>query len=128
MRTTVLSGGVKFALVERGLEVSRLAWVPKQVVPYVGGGGGAVHYDLLQFGDFVDFRTSRIFASTLTSGGWAPMAQAFAGVDVRVLKRVYVTLDGRYQWSNATLGNDWIDFEPIDLNGFKLAAGASVIF
>jgi hypothetical protein len=129
LRTTVLSGGIKFALVERGLEVSRLAWVPKHVVPYVGGGGGAVYYDLLQSGDFVDYRTSGIFASTLSSAGWAPMAQAFAGVDVRVLKRVYVTLDGRYQWSNATLGGrDWVDFEPIDLNGFKLAAGASVIF
>ena len=128
LSTVSLSGSVKFALVQRGLEVSRLAWVPKQVVPYVGGGGGALYYDLMQVGDFVDFRTSRIFPSTLTSTGWAPMAQAFAGVDVRVLKRLYVTLDGRYQWSNATLGNDWVDFEPIDLNGFKLAAGASVIF
>jgi len=129
LTTTVLSGSVKFALVERGLEVSRLAWVPKHVVPYVGGGGGALYYDLLQVGDFVDYRTSGIFASTLTSTGWAPMAHAFAGIDVRVLKRVYVTLDGRYQWSNATLGGrDWVDFEPIDLNGFKLAAGASVIF
>jgi len=45
-----------------------------------------------------------------------------------VLKRVYVTLDGRYQWSKATLGNDWVDFDPIDLAGFKLAAGASIIF
>jgi len=128
LRTTVLTGSVKFALVERGLEVSRLAWVPKHIVPYVGAGGGALYYDLLQFGEFVDFQTTRIFASTLTSGGWAPTAHAFAGVDVRVFKRVYVTLDGRYQWSNATLGNDWVDFDPIDLAGFKLAAGASFIF
>ena len=128
LRRTGLTGSLKFALVERGLEVSRLAWVPKHIVPYVGAGGGALHYDLLQFGEFVDFRTNRIFASTLTSSGWAPMAQAFAGVDVRVLKRVYVTLDGRYQWSNATLSNDWVDFDPIDLAGFKLAAGASIIF
>jgi hypothetical protein len=128
MRTTVLSGSVKFAVVERGLEVSRLAWVPRNVVPYVGAGGGALRYDLQQFGDFVDFQTSRIFASTLTSGGWAPMAHAFGGVDVRVLKRVYVTLDGRYQWSNATLGNDWVDFEPLDLRGFRLSAGANFVF
>jgi len=128
LRTTVLTGSVKFALVERGFEVSRLAWVPKHVVPYVGAGGGALHYDLLQFGDFVDFQTSRVFASTLTSGGWAPVVQAFGGVDVKVLKRVYVSLDGRYQWSNASLSNSWVDFEPIDLAGFKLAAGASFIF
>jgi hypothetical protein len=126
--TTGLSGSVKFALVERGLEVSRLAWVPKHIVPYVGAGGGALRYDLQQYGDFVDFRTLRVFSSTLKSAGWAPMVQAFAGVDVLVLKRVYVTLDGRYQWSNATLGNDWVDFDPIDLAGFKLAAGASFVF
>ena len=126
--TTGLSGSLKFALVERGLEVSRLAWVPKHIVPYVGAGGGALRYDLEQYGDFVDFRTSRVFGSTLKSAGWAPMVQAFAGVDVLVLKRVYVTLDGRYQWSKATLGNDWVDFDPIDLAGFKLAAGASFVF
>ena len=126
--TTSLSGSVKFALVERGLEVSRLAWVPKHIVPYVGAGGGVLRYDLQQYGDFVDFRTSRVFSSTLTSADWAPMVQAFAGVDVLVLKRVYVTLDGRYQWSNSTLGNDWVDFDPIDLAGFKLAAGASFVF
>ena len=126
--TTSLSGSVKFALVERGLEVSRLAWVPKHIVPYVGAGGGVLRYDLQQYGDFVDFRTSQVFPSTLTSAGWAPMIHAFAGVDVLVLKRVYVTLDGRYQWSNSTLGNDWVDFDPIDLAGFKLAAGASFVF
>ena len=128
LRTTTLTGSVKFALVERGLEVSRLAWVPKHIVPYVGAGGGALRYDLQQFGDFVDYQTSRIFASTLTSGGWTPVVQAFAGVDVRVLKRVYLSLDGRYQWSNASLSNSWVDFDPIDLAGFKLAAGASFVF
>ena len=108
--------------------MSRLAWVPKHIVPYVGAGGGALHYDLLQFGDFVDFRTSGIFASTLTSAGWAPMAQAFAGVDVRVLKRVYVTLDGALSVvERDARAAHWVDFEPIDLAGFKLAAGASLL-
>jgi hypothetical protein len=128
LRTTALTGSVKYALVERGLEVSRLAWVPKHVVPYVGAGGGAMRYELLQFGDFVDFQTNRIFGSTFSSAGWAPVAQAFGGVDVLVFKRVYVTIDGRYQWSNATLSSTWVDFDPIDLAGFKLAAGASFIF
>jgi hypothetical protein len=128
LRTTQLTGSIKFALVERGLEVSRLAWVPKHVVPYVGAGGGAMRYDLLQFGDFVDFQTSRVFTSTFRSAGWAPVAQAFGGVDIMVFKRVYVTLDGRYQFAKATLSNTWVDFDPIDLAGFKLAAGASFVF
>jgi hypothetical protein len=47
---------------------------------------------------------------------------------VRVLKRMYVSLDARYQWSNATLSSTWVDFDPIDLAGFKLAAGANFLF
>jgi hypothetical protein len=128
LRTTGLTGSVKYALVDRGIEVSRLAWIPRHVVPYVGAGGGALRYDLLQFGDFIDFRDNGVFPSTFTSGGWAPMAQGFAGVDILVLRRVYVTIDGRYQWSNATLNSTWVDFAPIDLAGFKLAAGASLVF
>ena len=128
LRTTALTGSVKYALVDRGLEVSRLAWVPRHVVPYVGAGGGALRYDLQQFGDFIDFTDSSVFPSTFQSAGWAPVAQAFGGVDVRVLKRVYVTLDARYQWSNATLDQTWVDFEPIDLAGFKLSAGANFLF
>jgi hypothetical protein len=128
LRTTALTGSLKYALVERGLEVSRLAWIPRHVVPYVGAGGGALRYDLLQFGDFIDFNDNGVFGSTFRSSGWAPVAQAFGGVDVRVLKRVYVSLDARYQWSNATLNSTWIDFDPIDLAGFKLAAGANFLF
>jgi len=128
LRTVGILGSVKYALIDRGIEVSRLAWVPRHVVPYVGAGGGALYYDLEQFGDFIDFRDNAVFPSTFASSGWAPVAQAFAGVDIKVLKRVYVTLDGRYQWSHATLGQTWVDFDPIDLTGFKLAAGASFIF
>jgi hypothetical protein len=128
LRTIGLTGSVKYTLVERGLEVSRLAWVPRTIVPYVGAGGGALYYDLEQFGDFIDFQDNSVFPSTFASSGWAPVVQAFAGVDIKVLKRVYVTVDGRYQWSKATLGATWVDFEPIDLAGFKLAAGASFMF
>jgi hypothetical protein len=128
LRTTGITGSVKYTLVERGLEVSRLAWIPRHVVPYVGAGGGVLRYDLLQFGDFIDFSDQSVFGSTFRSGGWAPLAQAFGGVDVRVLKRVYVSLDARYQWSKATLSSTWIDFDPIDLAGFKLAAGANFLF
>jgi hypothetical protein len=128
LRTVGFTGSVKYALVERGLEVSRLAWVPRHVVPYVGAGGGAVRYDLVQFGDFIDFQDNSVFASTFTSAGWAPVAQAFGGVDVLVFKRVYLTIDGRYQWANASLSSTWVDFDPLDLSGFKLAAGASFLF
>lgn len=128
LRTVNLTGSVKYSLMDRGFQVSRLAWVPRGWIPYVGAGGGVLRYDLEQFGDFIDFVDNSVFGSSFRSSGWAPLAQAFGGVDVRVMRRVYVTLDARYQWAAAGLGSTWIDFDPIDLAGFKLAAGASLVF
>jgi hypothetical protein len=41
---------------------------------------------------------------------------------------MYVSGEGRYQWSKATLGRDFIRFEPIDLAGFKATAGVHYMF
>jgi hypothetical protein len=48
-------------------------------------------------------------------------------VDVRVLRRGYVTFDARYTWASGNLGPDWIDFDPIDLSGLRLSAGFNFI-
>lgn len=128
LREMNLSGNIRYALLDRGRELSRLVWVPRTVVPYVGAGAGVLHYKLEQMGDFVDFVDLSVFPSTFVSHGWAPSAQVFGGVDVRVLKRVYVTVDGRYLWAASELGRDWIDFEPIDLAGFRLSGGVNFIF
>jgi hypothetical protein len=128
LRTVNLTGSAKLALRSRGREVSRLAWVPNDVVPFVGAGGGALHYALDQSGDFVDFRDSRVFEGTFRSSAWTPSAHVFGGVDIRVLRRVLVSVDGRYQWAAGPLGSTWVDFDPIDLSGFRLSAGAHVVF
>jgi hypothetical protein len=121
-------GNIRYALMDRGRQVSRLAWVPRRVVPFVGAGAGALMYDLQQTGDFVDFVDLSVFGDTFVSRGWTPSAQVFGGVDVRVFKRVYATVDGRYLWAADDLGRDWIDFDPIDLTGFRLSGGVNFIF
>jgi hypothetical protein len=128
LRTFNLTGSVKFALTERGRDISRLAWVPKSVVPFVGAGGGALWYELDQRGDFVDFVDRSVFASIFDSKGWTPSAHVLGGVDVRVFRRVFVTIDGRYHWAAATLGSTWVDFDPIDLAGFRLSLGMNMLF
>lgn len=128
LREINLSGNVRYALTERGRQLSRLVWLPRTIVPFVGAGAGALHHKLEQTGDFVDFVDLSVFPSRFTSNGWTPSAQVFGGVDVRVLKRVYVTVDGRYLWAAADLGRDWVDFEPIDLAGFRLSGGVNFIF
>jgi hypothetical protein len=51
LRETNISAGVKYALTERGRQISRLAWVPRSFVPYVGAGGGAMWFQVRQTGD-----------------------------------------------------------------------------
>jgi hypothetical protein len=128
LREINLGGNLRYNLTGRGREVSRFAWVPRKFVPYVGAGAGALRCDLRQAGDFVDFTDYGVFTDAFLSSGWAPSAQVFGGVDVRVFKRLYVTADGRYLWATHDLGRDWIDFDPIDLAGFRLSGGVNVIF
>ena len=122
LRGANISGGLKFALTERGREVGRLAWVPRKVVPFVGAGGGVMWFQVRQNGDFVDYVDLSVFTDVFESKGWAPTAHAFGGVDVRVLRRGYVTFDARYTWASGNLGPDWIDVDPIDLSGLRLSA------
>lgn len=122
------TGSMKLALLPKGRNVSRLAWIPRTVVPYVGAGGGVGRYEFEQFGDFVDFQDNRIFADFFKSDGWSPIAHAFGGVDVQVFSKVLVSFEGRYSWSKADLDQDFIDFEPIDLGGLKFGVGFHLIF
>lgn len=128
LRQTNVSGGLKYFLTERGREVSRLAWVPRTVVPYIGAGGGFLRFEMTQTGDFVDFVDSSVFGDVFRSAGTAPTAHVFGGVDIRVWRRTYVTVDARYLWAAGDLGRDWIDFDPIDLTGTRVSAGLNFVF
>jgi hypothetical protein len=129
------TGSAKFGLLSRGRQVSRLAYIPRTFVPYVGAGGGVTKYTFQQSGDFVDFATENpaagtfsIFTDYFRSDGWAPSMHAFGGADILVFKRLYFTVEGRYTWVKADLDQDFIDFEPIDLGGFRFGAGINFVF
>ena len=123
-----LSASMRIALLPKGRRISRLAWVPRTVVPYVGAGAGALKYEFQQYGSFVDFATTRVFDDSFRASGWAPSAHALAGADVRVFRRVYLTVEGRYTWSSGTLGSDFVDFDPISLAGFRVNSGLRIVF
>lgn len=129
------TGSARFGLLPRGRQISRLAWIPRTFVPYVGAGGGVTRYEFRQAGDFVDFAsenraagTFSIFTDTFRSDGWAPSAHAFGGADILVFKRLYFSVEGRYTWVNAELGQDFVDFQPMDLGGFRFGAGINFVF
>ncbi len=128
LREINLSGSVRFPLLPRGREVSRFAWVPERIAPYVGGGGGVLWYQFEQSGDFVDFVDLSVFTDVFRSTGWTPSAHVFGGADIQLYKRLYFSIEGRYLWAAGELGADFIDFDPIDLAGFRLAGGINVLF
>jgi hypothetical protein len=41
---------------------------------------------------------------------------------------LFAAVEGRYVWSSATLGSDFVDFDPIDLAGFRTSVGITVVF
>jgi hypothetical protein len=128
LRQAALSGGVRFALTPPGRDISSLAWIPSRWVPYVGAGGGLLYYEIVQKGDFVDIQDLSIFTDVFESHGWAPMAYMNGGVGIQIVRRLYLTVDARYQWAEADLNGTWINFEPLDLTGVRLSTGINVLF
>lgn len=128
LRTVHVTGSGKLSLLPRGRRISRYAWIPRTVTPYVGAGAGATYYRFTQAGDFVDYQDLHVFSDVFESRGWAPNAHAFAGLDVQAYRRLFVSFEGRYLWSAARLGRDFVGFAPMDLSGVRLGGGVHVAF
>jgi opacity protein-like surface antigen len=128
LRGLNISGSLRYALVPRGREVGRLAWIPTSVVPYVGAGGGAFWFQLKQRGDFVDFVDLSVFGDVFQASGWTPSAHVFGGTDIQLYRRLFLSLEGRYIWAAGNMGAEWVDFDPIDLSGFRIGTGINVLF
>lgn len=113
-----------------GREIGRYAWIPASVVPYVGGGGGMIHYQFKQWGDFVDYTDNTIFTDDdISSGGWTPTGHIFAGLNVRLTPRISLSGEGRYTWASGhpSASSDFGGFA-IDLSGFQTTLGMNVRF
>ena len=121
-----LTVGVKAYLTERGRRISDLAWIPSKFAPFVGGGGGFVWYEFEQEGEFVDFDTLDIFYDYFSSSSASPLAYVTAGFDYSLGLRWILTAEARYSWASADMGESYVGFEKIDLNGFRAAFGFSV--
>ncbi len=123
-----LTASLKFYLNERGRAVSRYAYVPTTVRPYVGVGGGAVFYQLKQVGEFVDEQDLSIFEGTLISTAAGLGWHVFGGVDTRLTPSMWLAVEGRYLWANAGVGGGFQDSDPIDLSGLHITAGLNITF
>ena len=109
LRHVGIHASLKVALLRSGRRLSRLAWIPRTVTPFVGGGADFVQYRFTQTGEFVDFIDSSIFPHTFSSTGWGRGGHLFGGADIRIWRNVYLTAQGRYVRAHARLGPDFVD-------------------
>jgi len=123
-----LTLNVKRYLTSTGRSIGRFAWIPSRFAPYVGIGGGVMHYRFRQSGDWIDFKTMDVFLSEYESDGWAPTANVQTGVDYSLNARFALTGEARYVWSNAPLSQDFQGFQKLDLSGFSTSIGVAVRF
>jgi hypothetical protein len=122
-----LTMSAKLYLQPRGRAIGRFAYVPAAgLTPYIGAGGGALWHRFAQDGHFVDYESLRILQGRLETAGFAPLLHGFAGVDVRIAPRLSLTLEGRYNWSHAAMGSDFVGFDRIDLSGLQTTAGIQI--
>ena len=125
---TPLGGSLRFWLIPRGRDVSRLAWVPNRFAPYLGAGGGALWYRFTQFGEFVDFVDLSIFSDRLESSGWTTSGHLFAGASISLTRRLFLDVEARYVWANTPLSGDFVGFDNIDLDSVQLTGGIEFVF
>ncbi len=123
-----VTGNLKFYLNPRGRKISEYVWIPNSFAPYVGGGGGLLWYRFAQRGDFIDFVDMSIFSDQFVSEGFTWTAQVFGGVDVKLTHRVYLTFEACYFWARAGMGQDFMDFDSLDLSGFRTTGGIFLVF
>ena len=125
---STIAVGVRFLPAGRGRDVSRYAFIPRRVTPYVGAGLNVVNYAFAQRGQFVDFVDLKIFNDAFTSNGWTGGPYTQIGADLQVWRRLFVNVDGRYVWGHSSLDSDFVGFHGIDLAGFRGSTGISVVF
>ncbi len=105
------------------------------IVPYASVGADLYFYKYEEFGDFIDFGdpTFPIVSDAFVSEGAIPGAHVAAGVRIPLNYDFALTLEGRYQWAEGELGDD---FRPrpgedplrLDLSGWSATAGLNIRF
>lgn len=118
----------RYFLNDRGRSISRFAWIPNRITPYVGGGVGAMWYEFAQEGEFVDYEDLGIFNTRFESTGWSAMAHVGGGFEMSLSPRALLNLDGRYEFASTGLSQDFVDFDDIDLSGFQVSLGLALRF
>lgn len=117
---------IQTASFDAGL-VLRLAPRQAPIVPYIGGGGTAISYELEEEGDFVNFDRNppRIFHDRFHSQDVAYGWFALAGLEIPLHRNFSVFAEGRWQDADSTLSDDFDGFGRLNLTGTSVMVGAA---
>jgi hypothetical protein len=111
--------GARYFVLGRGENLGRLVWIPRRLNLFVGGGAGVAPYRFEQWGDFVNETNATVFTSDVRSKGTVFTPHLTGGTSLRLTPRVALLFEGRYQWGEAELQDQFSGFEPIDLAGLR---------
>lgn len=122
-RRIPITAGLKLHLRPEGRTISKLAWVPSKLSPYVAAGGGMMYYLFKQDGEFVDYKTFDVFGTSLKSADVSAMAFGSVGTTYSLTPHIGLNAELRYEHARGALSSDFRGFSPIDLSGVGLTAG-----
>lgn len=120
-----LTMSVRYFARPRGRAAGNFAWVPGGLAPFVGAGVGVMWSRFHQYGDFIDTAAASVpvFRDDFASKSWTFTAHAFAGFEMNVGTRTFVTTEARYTWAKAALGSDFEGYGRMDLSGLAMTVG-----
>jgi hypothetical protein len=133
---------LKLSMVPLGVTIRFLPTSKRtKIAPYVGGGVDAVYYQYEEFGDFVCFPPSSgdcrfdydVVPNHFQGDGAAFGVHALGGLRVYLNRDFAIVGEGRYQWAEDDMGDDFAPNEPglinrIDLSGWTVTVGVHVRF
>lgn len=112
-----------------------------KIAPFVGGGVDAIFYQYEEYGDFVCFPPASescrfdydVVPDAFKADGTAFGFHALGGLRVYVNHDIAIVAEGRYQWAEDDMGDDFAPNEPglvnrIDLSGWTFTVGAHIRF
>jgi hypothetical protein len=125
LKLSIVPVGVSIRLVPTGRRV--------RIAPFVGAGVDLFFWRYEEFGDFIDFDDPDfpIVSDAFVSDGVTPGFHVSGGLRVRMTDDVSLVGEGRYQWAEDDMGDDFFratDKNRIDLGGASATLGIHVRF
>lgn len=116
--------GVRFDLTNPGRSISRLAYIPSRIIPYVAGGAGVMYYKFRQTGSFKEDDSFDIFDDVLETSGTSFASYGALGADFTLTPVIALSTEARYEAANPrTSDGAFSAFRKTNMSGVSATIG-----